>query len=439
MKLGKMRMLLWITMLCAALVLTGCGGGAKPAATPAADQKITITFTNWVGSEEGTREPLKAVIAQFEKENPNIKIDAKTIPVSDTMKQLVIMASAGNAPDVAQVQGDGVITLAASNFLEPVDALIPAKYLNDIPKGLYDSAGLYNGKHYAIPWTPNENGFWYNKKLMKAAGLDPNKPPKTMEELDKAVQQAKAKLPKDVVMLQLDTTIRTIGLFDQWPFMLNFTQGVPPVDGDKISVNSPGMLAYGEWIRKQVKDGNTLPGKRYGEFRPMAAQDRLLFGFDGSYLMGIMKSMNKALTDKEIFENWGVTAIPAGANGKNYSADTNHCMVIFKNSKNKEAAAKFAEYLANSDYAINQYHAAAGFVPIGKSAASRVPKITDNPLNKAFMAEVLSTVVSLPYGPNYNKMAEIIMAAVQEIITTDKPVKGIFDGAQVKLEELYKK
>ena len=50
---------------------------------------------------------------------------------------------------------------------------------------------------------------------------------KTMEELDKAVQQAKQKLPKDVIMLQLDTTIRTIGLFDQWPFMLNFTEGVP--------------------------------------------------------------------------------------------------------------------------------------------------------------------------------------------------------------------
>lgn len=428
----------WVLALMAVFVLTmaGCGSGTKPAAQ---DQKITLVFTNWVGAEEGTRDQLKDVIAQFEKENPNIKIDAKTIPVSDTMKQLTIMASAGNAPDVAQVQGDGVITLAISNFLEPVDNLIPASYLSVLPKNIYDSASLWNGKHYAIPWAPIENGFWYNKKLMKEAGLDPEKPPKTMEELDKAIQQAKQRLPQDVVMLQLDTTIRTIGLFDQWPFMLNFTQGVPPVEGDKVNVNSPGMITYGEWLRKQVKEGNTLPGKRYGEFRPMAAQNRLLFGFDGSYLHGVMKSMNKSLTDKDIFETWGVTAIPAGSNGKHYTADTNHCLVVFKSSKNKEAAAKFAEYLANSNYALAKYHIPVGFVPMAKDAAQRVPETAGSPLSKSFMNDVLSSVVPLPYGPNYSKMSEILMSSVQEIITTDKPVKEILDNAQAKLIDVYKK
>lgn len=421
------------------LSLAGCGGDKKPAAGDQKDQKVTLVFTNWVGAEEGTRDKLKDVIAQFEKENPNIKIDAKTIPVSDTIKQLTIMASAGNAPDVAQVQGDGVISLAISNFLEPVDSLIPENYMKVLPKNIYDSAGLLNGKHYAFPWTPNENGFWYNKKLMKEAGLDPAKPPRTMEELDKAVQQAKQKLPKDVVMLQFDTTLRTIGLFDQWPFMLNFNQGVPPVDGDKINVNTPGMIAYGEWLRKQVKDGNTLPGKKYGEFRPMAAQNRLLFGFDGSYLHGVMKAMNKALTDKDIFDTWGVTSIPAGANGKSYTADTNHCLVIFKSSKHKEAAAKFAEYLTNSNYALTKYNLPAGFVPMANDAAQRVPETVASPISKAFMSDVLPTTVPLPYGANYNKMSEIIMAAVQEIITTDKPVKAILDDAQTKLVQAYKK
>ena len=176
----KKQLRYWVLAVLTIFVLTaaGCGGGEKPAAPAAAkDQKITLTFTNWVGAEEGTRDKLKEVIAQFEKENPNIKIDAKTIPVSDTIQQLTIMASAGNAPDIAQAQGDGVITLAISNFLEPVDSLIPANYMNVMPKNIYDSAGLWNGKHYAIPWTPNENGFWYNKKLMKEAGLDPSKPP----------------------------------------------------------------------------------------------------------------------------------------------------------------------------------------------------------------------------------------------------------------------
>jgi len=429
----KKGVFVWIAMALFAFVLTGCGGPSKPAA----DSKVvTVTFVNWVSAEEGTRDKMKDVIAQFEKENPNIKIDSKTVPVSDMMKQLTIMSTGGNPPDVAQVQGDGAITLASSGFLEPIDELLPKTYV--VPQNILDASGLWKGKHYAIPWTPNENALWYNKKLMAQAGLDPNKPPKTMEELDQMVKQARERLPQDVVALQLDTTIRTIGLFDQWPFMLNFTKGVPPIDGNKVAVNSEGMLAYGEWIREQVKQGNTLPGKKYGEFRTMAAQNRLLFGFDGSYLHGVLKSLNPALTDKDIYETWGVTAIPAGANGKHYTADGNHLLVIFKASKNKEAAAKFAEYLANNTYSLTKYHLTAGFVPFGADASKRVPQFNESPLNKAFINDVLPSVISLPYGPNFAKASEILMSGVQEIITTDKPVPEILNKAQSKLEEIYK-
>lgn len=435
MKSPMFRFVTVILLVSFIVALAGCGS-SKPAAK---DEKIVLNFANWVGAEEGTRNQLKDVIAQFEKENPNIKINQMNIPVSDMEKQLTIMAAANNAPDIAQLQGEMVITIALTNHLEPVDGLIPASYLNQLPKGIYDSSSLLNGKHYAIPWAPAENGFWYNKKLMKQAGLDPEKPPKTMAELDAMVKQAKERLPKDVVMLQLDTTIRAIGLYDQWPFMLNFSQGVPPVNGTEINVNSPGMVAYGEWLRAQMKQGNSLPGKKFGEFRPMAAQNRLLFGFDGSFLHGVMRSMNTAYTDQDIYDTWGVTAIPAGANGKHYTADVNHCLVIFKSSKNKEAAAKFAEYLANSNYAITKYHLTVGFVPIAKDAVQRVPEISQSPIRKTFISDVLPTVVPLPYGPNYAKMSEITMAAVQEIITTDKPVKDILDNAQAKLIELYKK
>ena len=104
---------------------------------------------------------------------------------------------------------------------------------------------------------------------MQQAGLDPNTPPATMEELNAAVAQAKPKLPKETIMLQLDTTNRTIGLYDQWPFMLAYNDGVPPVDSQgKISINTPGMREYGEWIRAQVKEGNTLPGKKFGYSAP---------------------------------------------------------------------------------------------------------------------------------------------------------------------------
>ena len=74
---------------------------------------------------------MKTVIAAFEKEHPNIKVDVKPIPVSDVPNQVTIMATGGNPPDISQVQGDTVITLASSGFLEPVDDLIPKALLDD--------------------------------------------------------------------------------------------------------------------------------------------------------------------------------------------------------------------------------------------------------------------------------------------------------------------
>ncbi|HEX9016908.1 MAG TPA: sugar ABC transporter substrate-binding protein, partial [Chloroflexota bacterium] len=345
---------------------TASSGQSQPAAS---GQPETVTFVNWAGAEEGTRDQLKTVLAAFEKANPNIKVDVKPIPVSDVPNQVTIMATGGNPPDISQVQGDAVVTLASSGFLEPVDDLMPKALKDDLPQNILDSSGLYQGKHYAIPWVPVENGFWYNKKLMKQAGLDPTKPPTTVDEMDAMVAQAKTKLPKETVMLQLDTTNRTIGLYDLWPFMLAFNDGVAPVDAQgKISVNTPGMKAFGEWIRKQVKDGNTLPGKKFGEFRPMAAQNQLLFGFDNTALSGVMKSMNKSLTDQEVYDTWGLAPYPGGKNGKHYTADVNHTFVIFKDAKHKQAAMKLAEFLVNSDDAIKSYILPVGYAPMTKSA-----------------------------------------------------------------------
>jgi len=413
---------------------------AAPAAQPAASgQQETITFVNWVSAEEGTRDQMKTVIDAFQKANPNIKVDVKPIPVSDVPNQVTIMATGGNPPDISQLQGDAVISIAASGFLEPVDSLIPKALLDDLPQNIYDSAGLWQGKHYAVPWAPCENGMWYNKSLMKQAGLDPTKPPTTIDELNSFVSQAKGKLPKETIMLQLDTTNRTIGLYDLWPFMMAFNDGVPPVDAQgKISVNTPGMAAFGEWIRAQIKNGNTLPGKMFGEFRPMMAQNQLLFGFDLTATKGIMQSLNKSLTDQQIYDTWGMAPYPAGKNGKHYSADVNHCLVIFQGSKHKEAAMKLAEFLVNSDEAIKNYILPVGYAPMTKSALQRFPDIGKNPIVKSFMETVMPTVVPLPYGPNYNAMSDAIMSSVQEMITTDKAIADILANAESRLKQVYK-
>ena len=113
-------------------------------------------------------------------------------------------------------------------------------------------------------------------------------------------------------------------------------------------------------------------------------------------------------------------------------------MVIFKDSKHKQAAMKLAEYLVNSDTALKEYILPVGYAPMTKSALGRVPDLAKNPIVKSFSETVLPTVVPMPYGPNYAAMSDAIMSGVQEMITTDKPIADILTAMDTKLKGIYK-
>ena len=432
-----------ILVLISGLVLSTFLGGCAQTQTSqtsttgqASTPPIEITFVNSVTTEDATKQATLDVIKEFEKENPGIKVKNVPVPVSDELNQLTIMTMGGNAPDVAQMHGDNNIALAAMGALAPLDGLLSQNFVSDLNKSSYD-LGLYKGKHYAVPWINNPLGLIYNKKIMQQAGLDPNKPPKTMDELTADMAIIKQKLP-NVVPLQLDTTVRTIGLEQEWAFMKSF--GATPVvlGKDGYQVQADKMKPFAEWLRDIVKKGYTLPGKKFGEFRPLGAQNRLAFGFDTPFFKGTVQSIDKSITDDKFNETWGVTTLPVGPDNTPYSAPDDNNLGIFAASKHKEAAAKFAEFFASSDYALKTFFAPLGFLPEVKSAATRMPKEFGDPVRKAFMDVVVPHIQPLPWGPDYPKMATVIMAGVQEIISTDKSIPDILNQMQTKLDGIVK-
>lgn len=84
------------------------------------------------------------------------------------------------------------------DYLTPLDAspvgdLIQISGINpaDFPEATW-KAGELDGHHYLIPLDTHGWGLWYNKDIFKAAGLDPQKPPQTMDEFMKAAEAIKA-------------------------------------------------------------------------------------------------------------------------------------------------------------------------------------------------------------------------------------------------------
>ena len=395
----------------------------------AAQDKTTITFANWATAEAATRPGIEEVIANFEKANPDIDVQSETISFSEIARQLVLRIRSGNPPDVAQVAGNDTLLLAATGGLEPLSTIAADTVANLKPGSL---SGLeVDGSLVALPWNQAPAGFWYNKAIMEKAGLDPENPPKTIDELNAALKSIKESQP-DVIPLGVDTTNRAFSLSSNWPWMLTF--GAKPVGADATGAESAEMKAYLTWMRDLAEKGYIEVGRKIGEFRPLIAQDKVAFLWDQVLVQGVIQTTNK-MSDEDFYKHYGVTVMPTGAAGKSFSFEGGHQLVMFKDSEKKEAAWKFMNFLATDPGAIKTYTIGynRSLPPVAQTDDEELKKLLDTPVFNTYSNDIIPTIAPQPYGPQFAAAATAIMAGVQEAVTSSRPIDEIAASIQQQL------
>lgn len=148
---------------------------------------MTITF--WHSFVQSTRPALEKLLDRFEEQHPNIRIDAQYIPTGDALAQKLITAvQSGSAPDISWihshyigdlVDADAVYEMA--HFIDGENGLSDEE-MGDIYPALIQYAS-WQGTMYSMPMEATNLGLLYNKDLFREAGLDPDRPPQTWEEL----------------------------------------------------------------------------------------------------------------------------------------------------------------------------------------------------------------------------------------------------------------
>ena len=395
----------------------------------AAQDKTTITFANWATAEAATRPGIEEVIANFEKANPDIDVQSETISFSEIARQLVLRVRSGNPPDVAQIAGTDTLLLAATGGLEPLSAIAADTVANLKPGSL---SGLeVDGSLVALPWNQAPAGFWYNKAIMEKAGLDPENPPKTIDELNAALKSIKESQP-DVIPLGVDTTNRAFSLSSNWPWMLTF--GAKPVGADATGAESAEMKAYLTWMRDLAEKGYIEVGRKIGEFRPLIAQDKVAFLWDQVLVQGVIQTTNK-MSDEDFYKHYGVTVMPTGAAGKSFSFEGGHQLVMFKDSEKKEAAWTFMNFLAPDPGAIKTYTIGynRSLPPVAQTDDEELKKLLDTPVFTTYSNDIIPTIAPQPYGPQFAAAATAIMAGVQEAVTSSRPIDEIATSIQQQL------
>lgn len=195
-----------------ALVLVACGnpggssssGGSEgdlPELEP--DQKVSITWESYnLLSDDSGAKATKELVRRFEESHPNIDVSLKAPQDEDYVASVQRQAAVGNAPDVAQLVFDGVRYYVGGLGAQPLEKVVGEDELDEHLSGgehpYHPNAAKLtdvDGQTVGLPYVFSTPVLYYNATLFQQAGLDPNNPPQTWEDIRTAAQAITTKTP----------------------------------------------------------------------------------------------------------------------------------------------------------------------------------------------------------------------------------------------------
>jgi ABC-type glycerol-3-phosphate transport system substrate-binding protein len=283
------------------------------------------------------------IARDYEKLNPNVKIEISTVGSKGRLKKVITSAMAKKLPSIYKVNPEDRDMMVDKGWLIPLDSIATGELSKESLGQWYQTT---KGKIYDLPYTVSHfSVMWYNKGILDAAGL---KPPKDWNEWEK---QAKLLTKGEGADKQYGTMIpagknRYTSMFLT---MMMWNAGGTFFDKDyNVTFNNPGTIKALEFMKRM--SAYTPPGQgsasySYGDKAFMSGKTALVYG------RGRVPQKTVAKTPDLMPVLYGAT-IPMGpaggtvkyANSNGYGVSSSK----FGNSSEEESL-KFLKYLLTGE------------------------------------------------------------------------------------------
>ncbi|MFC9329487.1 extracellular solute-binding protein [Kitasatospora sp. NPDC057015] len=325
--------------LAAAVIVSASACSSGSGSGSAASGPVTITW--WDTSDATNEAPVfKALAADFEKANPDVKVTYVNVPFADAQSKFQTAAGSKGAPDVLRADVGWTAGFAKSGFLAPLDSTPAANDAAAFQPSLVQQA-KYDGKLYGVPQVTDTLALMYNKDLFAKAGI--TKAPTTWDELKADAAQVKEKTGVD------GFAFNPQGYYAM-PFLYGEGTDMLDVAAKKITVNSPAAAKGIDTLKALVASPGIakLDTTSNGYGNIMDAFDN---GKVAAIIQGPWENANvlkgTAFTDKS---NLGIATVPAGSTGKAGAPLGGHNLVAYAGSDaaHQAAAQKFIAFMTST-------------------------------------------------------------------------------------------
>lgn len=423
------------------VLFTGCGSGStagveeSSSAKPVSGEEVIITISNWLEAEEATEAIFREMLDDFMKANPGITVESTAIPFTQYKDQVLIAGASGNAADVIMGNSTMMPAFEGAGILAELDGLISQEVISDIYPG-YLSGTTYDGKVMALSWAPHPIAMYYNKELFALAGLDPEKPPLTWDEMTE-MGRAIAALGKDDAGNTIYGLGFSTGKIAQTGTLTNgvlyaFGGQFIDADGNVSIVNDANIEALG-WLKQMVDEGVNPSGLEIKDLRGLFAAGQIGIIFDGD--MGRNAFRASSGLNEAFDEKMGYAIVPAGKTGRSETIYTEHQIGISANSEHKEAAARLVEYLLGKE-AMLKYHKSNAVLSARASIAA-LPEMNEDAFMEVFNKQS-ETASPLPAtNAMFDNAMNEMNKGIERIIVNNEDIKTVLTETEATIKTMY--
>ena len=367
----KKAMKVFAIFIALAMILSACGTKATTEASPPAVDAATSVATTaeqvdlvmgWWGEQEapGMSGWIDESISMFEATNPNVHIEQVLESTENLAPSFQAAAAANEGPDI-YTPWPGAWTVedaAAGNYL-PLNDYLSEEAIDTLNPGVRPDRS-WKGKLYGYPLYMSTSVFAYNKALFEQAGLDPNKPFETWEDLIAGCEKLKA----------AGTTCISMGFKDAWVGdwfwgwvgkNLDSVKDMIPLFTGEASANDP---RFRDWLDKLYElQVNGYLNDDIGSLEMSQGVDSVA---SGNGAMSMVPDNTIALLKEKMGDNLGVMPFPIFGTGKLANATgigSSGGLSIPSWSNDPVIAGQFIEFLL-SEERVNAFFDQVGVIPL---------------------------------------------------------------------------
>jgi multiple sugar transport system substrate-binding protein len=388
---------------------------AAPAAQAASSAPGSVRLSYWtvLGNVDGI--VMNDMVKKFVNEHAGINVDSLQ-GVPDYIQKVEAAAISDTLPDVLLVRSSYVASFAEKNIIGAYEQADLDQV--GIKEENYHKASWafthYKGKQYTIPLDIHLISTYYNKKAYSDAGLDPEKPAKTLDEWT----TYGAKMKKSAT----DLGYTTFGLGNDevitwywWGIHSQFGGTMFDDAGAKATFNSPEGQQAVAWMADINKKAGTLQTSNISD---LARTGKVASWPDGPWTLTLYYDKAKS----PIMDSLGTATLPQHdpSKPKTWAQSHQFSLPIHKKGDADKHQAKLTFIKWVSDHSTDWSHA--GQVPANNQARDEAFKSDDIVIQhlKTWFAE-FDWATFMPHNPHLVEVMPRIGSAVNEVIIKGTP------------------